>query len=41
MNPWELFCELCEIVCEQQNVYLDVLITESGIEMMLVPIDNL
>lgn len=39
MDPWELFCELCKIVVQEQNVYL-VLITGNGIEMMLMPMDE-
>jgi len=37
MDPWALFSELCKIVVTEQNVYLDVLITGNGIEMMLMP----
>ena len=40
MDPWELFSELCKIVVTEQNVYLDVLITGNGIEMMLMPMDD-
>lgn len=40
MDPWELFSELCKIVVQEQNVYLDVLISENGIEMMLMPMDE-
>lgn len=40
MNPWEIFSELCRMVVEKQNVYLDVLITGSGIEMMLMPVED-
>ncbi len=40
MDPWELFSELCKIVVEEQNVFLDVLITEKGIEMMLMPTED-
>ena len=37
MNPWELFSYLCKQVVEEQNVYLDVMVTPMGIEMMLFP----
>lgn len=37
MNPWELFSYLCKQVVEEQNVYLDVMVTSMGIEMMLFP----
>ncbi len=40
MDSWELFCELCRIVVKEQNVYLDVLISANGIEMMLMPMDD-
>ena len=40
MDPWELFSELCKIVVEEQNVFLDVLVTEKGIEMMLMPTED-
>lgn len=40
MDPWELFSELCKIVVQEQNVYLDVLISGNGIEMMLMPMDD-
>lgn len=40
MDPWQLFSELCQRVVEDQNVYLDVLITPAGIEMMLMPMDK-
>lgn len=40
MDPWEMFCELCQRVVEDQNVYLDVLVTAAGVEMMLMPIDE-
>ena len=40
MDAWEIFCELCRRVVEEQNVYLDVRITTSGIEMMLMPLDE-
>jgi len=40
MDAWELFSELCKIVVEEQNVFLDVLVTEKGIEMMLMPTED-
>ena len=40
MDAWEIFCELCRRVVEEQNVYLDVLITTKGIEMQLRPLDD-
>jgi len=40
MTPWELFSFLCKQVVEEQNVYLDVLVTSAGIEMMLWPLEG-
>lgn len=40
MDPWQVFATLCRTVVEEQNVYLDVLVTATGIEMMLMPIDE-
>lgn len=40
MDPWKMFCELCKRVAEEQNVYLDVIITEGLTEMMLMPYDE-
>ena len=40
MDPWELFSELCRRVVTDGNVYLDVLITPKGIEMLLMPMDD-
>lgn len=40
MDPWELISYLCKTVVEEQNVYLDILVTESGMEIMLRPLDD-
>lgn len=40
MDPWQIFSEMCRQVVEEQNVYLDVLITGSSIELMLMPMDE-
>ena len=40
MDPWELFSELCRRVVEEQNVFLDVIITNGMVEMMLMPYDE-
>lgn len=40
MDPWELFCHLCKTVEEEQDVYLDILVTPVGVEMMLMPMDK-
>ena len=37
MDPWKIISELCRQVVEEQNVYLDVLVTHAGIEIMLLP----
>ena len=40
LDPWQMFSEMCKRVAEDQNVYLDVLVTNGGVEMMLMPIDE-
>ena len=40
MDSWEPFCHLCKTVVDEQNVFLDILITSKGIEMMLMPMDE-
>ena len=40
MDPWEIFTRLCKTVVEEQNVYLDVMISNLGIEMMLMPYEE-
>lgn len=40
MDAWELFCELCKQVVENQNVYLEVVIIPGSIEMRLYPVDE-
>ena len=40
MDPWDVFCEMCRRVVEDQNVFLDVLITAAGVEMQLMPMDE-
>ena len=40
MDAWDMFCYLCKVVVESQDVCLDVFITENGIKMMLVPADE-
>ena len=37
MDAWEMFSELCKTVVEEQNVYLDILVTRNGIEFQLMP----
>lgn len=38
MDTWEMFSELCKQVVENQNVFLDILITRNGVEIQLMPI---
>ena len=40
METWELICHLCKTVVEEQNVYLDILITPGGMEIMLMPMED-
>lgn len=39
-DAWELFAQLCQKVCEEQNVFLDVIITSGLIEMILMPFEE-
>lgn len=40
MDSWKLISELCRMVVETQRVYLDILITENGMEVMLFPMEG-
>lgn len=40
MDPWQIFSELCKVVVEEQNVFLDILVTKQGVEMMLMPMEE-
>lgn len=40
MDLWELISMLCQKVVEEQNVYLDILITPAGCEIQLMPLDD-
>jgi hypothetical protein len=37
MDPWKLFSELCRLVVEEQNVYLEITILGGHIQMALWP----
>lgn len=39
-DAWRMFAEMCQRVCEDQNVFLDVIITNGMIEFMLLPIEE-
>ena len=39
MDAWEIFCELCKRVVENHNVYLEVFVGTTGVQMQLVPLD--
>ena len=41
MDPWEVFSELCRQVVEEQNVYLEVIISNGAIGMSLYPLEDL
>ena len=41
IDPWILFSELCRQVVEQQNVYLEVIISNGAIGMSLYPLEDL
>jgi len=38
MELWELISMLCKRVVEDQNVFLDILITSNGWEVQLMPL---
>lgn len=38
MDLWELISILCQKVVEEQNVYLDILVTKDGWEFQLMPL---
>lgn len=39
-DAWRMFAELCQVVCENENVMLDVVISEGCVEFMLMPYDE-
>lgn len=39
-DAWEMFSKLCKEVCENENVFLDVIISPGMIEMMLMPLEG-
>lgn len=38
MDPWEMFSEMTKLVVENQNVILEVTVSNNLIHMQLVPI---
>lgn len=40
MELWELIAQLCKTVVDSQNVYLDILITQNGWEIQLMPMED-
>lgn len=39
-DAWRMFAELCQVVCKNGNVMLDVVVSEGLIEFMLMPYDE-
>lgn len=39
-DAWEMFSRLCQVVCENDNVFLDVIISQGLIEMILMPMEE-
>lgn len=37
MDLWELISFLCQRVCEEQNCFLDITVTEQGFNMQFMP----
>ena len=40
MERWELIAQLCKAVVDNGNVFLDILITENGWEIQLMPMGD-
>lgn len=41
MDPWEMFSEMCRQVVEDQNVYLEVIVSGGAVRMALYPLEDL
>ena len=39
-DAWEIFAKLCQTVCENENVHLDVMVSNGLIEFMLMPMEE-
>ena len=39
-DAWEIFAKLCQTVCENENVYLEVIVSHGLIEFMLMPLEE-
>ena len=39
-DAWRMFAEMCQVVCENENVMLDVVVSEGIVEFMLMPYDE-
>ena len=37
---WELISVLCQKVCEEQNVFLDIFVEPGHVELQLMPMDE-
>lgn len=40
MDIWEVICMLTRTVYEQQNCFLEIMVTESGIDIQLMPMGD-
>lgn len=40
MELWELIAQLCKAVVDNQNVYLNILITNTGWSVQLIPTNH-
>lgn len=40
MDAWDILHYLTNIVCEEQNCYLDILLTHGSIEIQLMPMGD-
>ena len=39
-DAWDIFAELCATVCENNNVYLEVIVIDDVVQMKLMPIEE-
>lgn len=40
MDPWKIFSELCRLVVEEQNVFLEISLSENSIDFHLWPLEE-
>lgn len=40
MDPWKIFSELCRLVVEEQNVFLEISLSKNSIDFNLWPLEE-